>query len=448
MLTFWSADVSSTEDHFSDAPEGPHDHDDSSIPSPSPSAHTTNDSSTPQSTTAPEIMRLSEEAEKDPAAHGAFGSDGNDDKVWGIKTHPGKVVANGDAGSSAGPETPESPEIIVKWNEKQDVIHPKVRGERARIEQLVEAQREQRKNRSTSITSVRKSPSSGQEEGLNEMECEKKEKKEDAEAAIGDGVETIATTGGDAELITATGDEAKSDTAEAATPPLAENLVVCESDKNEESKDEESIASPRNDVKSETTRADTPPPEELEPATVPSPAPSQKSTETREATLASEFTPDPPTPIEQATFDISGAAVIGEEDDFGEEPVFDTPEAATGGDDFGDDFEGNAGGDDFDDFSYSVEADGDGFDDFDDFGGFEDGEGFDEPEEPTPPPPPPPPPPRVIIPPLPVPLPDFQNQAGLADALSSAAETMFPREISDPRKPSSIEGRSFLTERR
>jgi hypothetical protein len=109
------------------------------------------------------------------------------------------------------------------------------------------------------------------------------------------------------------------------------------------------------------------------------------------------------------------------------------------GDDFGD----------FDDFGDTVEADGgDDFNDFDDFGGFEDGDtsgGFDEP--PSAPEPAPPPPPQTFTPQLPVPLPDFGGDpTGVDSTLSIAVEKMFPVE-GERRKPTSVEGRSFLTDR-
>jgi hypothetical protein len=109
------------------------------------------------------------------------------------------------------------------------------------------------------------------------------------------------------------------------------------------------------------------------------------------------------------------------------------------GDDFGD----------FDDFGETVEADGgDDFNDFDDFGGFEDGDTsgvFDETTsapEPTLPHPP-----QTFVPQLPVPLPDFGGDPiGVDSTLSVAVEMMFPAE-GERRKPTSVEGRSFLTDR-
>ncbi|KAA8912841.1 hypothetical protein FN846DRAFT_931734 [Sphaerosporella brunnea] len=101
-------------------------------------------------------------------------------------------------------------------------------------------------------------------------------------------------------------------------------------------------------------------------------------------------------------------------------------------------------GDDFDDFGETVEADGGGG--FDDFGGFEAsdnvtgdfGEPVQEPVQASESAPAP----QVPVSQLPVPLPDFNDHA----TVSFAVAKMFPVQ-GEQRSPTSIEGRSFLTDR-
>lgn len=119
--------------------------------------------------------------------------------------------------------------------------------------------------------------------------------------------------------------------------------------------------------------------------------------------------------------------------------------------------------DDFDDFGETVEADGDGFNDFDDFAGFDEGNATNDGFANAPPPPPPPPPAAVAAPPPPpsppaapsMMLPDFGNADSTRQTLARAVERMFPRPTPDAAERGNAapttapgEGRAFLTDRR
>lgn len=94
------------------------------------------------------------------------------------------------------------------------------------------------------------------------------------------------------------------------------------------------------------------------------------------------------------------------------------------------------GEDDFDDFGEEVEGE-----DFDDFEGFEDGDMNDFDSSP-------PPPPQVFVPEIPVPILDYSDPDAYRDEIKAAMDKMFPQDDMHKRKPSLIEPRPFLTERR
>jgi hypothetical protein len=264
-----------------------------------------------------------------------------------------------------------SPELVVKWNEKKDVIAPRVREERERIERLVQGQGARDRSPTPSLAaSMRK----------NSVPTTEEPEKEPVDTEDENSHENVGDTGGK-EYVS----DGSTESAAAGVPNDKEDT-----------------------------------------------APLSLSTEDGQVAvaLAAAVTDD-----EVSTETQPEASAEGQTEGLA------TQNNAQGEDD--------GFGDDFDDFGEAVEADGgDDFNDFDDFGGFEDGDassGFDEPV-PAPEPAPPPPPPQALIPQLPVPLPDFGDPDGVNNVLSAAVEKMFP--ISgERRKPTSVEGRSFLTDR-
>lgn len=385
-LTRPNTDNSSTDDHFSDAPEGPSDEDEEAISNSSlpTTVDLDSDAAEPQlksvsALTSKQLLQVpdkvaSTETNLDSISiPGAFGSDRTDDEAVIVNSPPKLEFSTVDVekvGSVEGATPTElpsdgagaaSPEIVVKWNEEKDIILPKVRGERERIERLVQEQR----SRSTSPVFIRKVSITPTEPD------EQNDKPEEKPGAIA-------------------GEYTKVEMPD--TSAQGNNVDI--------------------NANAPTEFGNEPMP------TSASPTPSVKSLHKNQ---------ELPT--------LSG-------------PVEDTqlaPEAIT--DDVAKVEDDGFGGDDFDDFGDTVEANGDDFNDFDDFEGFQEGDAdgsFDEPA----PPPEPIPPPQVPVPQLPVPLPDFNDSDGICDALTSAVEKMFSMEGSERRKPTSIEGRSFLTERR
>ena len=101
---------------------------------------------------------------------GAFGTDDDDNDHDGAVDKsaapaPLRSPTTMSATTTAAPQqqpsgdaTFQTPEIAVKWNEKTDVIMPKVRGERERIERLVLEQKQARSESPSAIASVPLSP--------------------------------------------------------------------------------------------------------------------------------------------------------------------------------------------------------------------------------------------------------------------------------------------------
>ncbi|KAI5843752.1 hypothetical protein BZA05DRAFT_410548 [Tricharina praecox] len=402
---------SNDDDHFSDAPEGP-------------PATTTAAVEKSTSTLIP-TPKVDEQMDSDIAIPGAFGSDGTDDELDGAA-----VTAVGTPKPVASrPTTPmRSDDIEVKWNEKTDVISPKVRGERKRIEKLVQEQRERSRSPSSSPASVRvrKTSSLFSAQGESEQQLEpvvpdEDDRKDDEpmEAAPDVGAEVA--------------------TAEVTTPTCPERRSPSPVDVEESKELPTAIA-----VTEEDGDDATPVAEKLEPVVVTEDTIEQKA----------EVAEERPEDEEKEDVTEEGEGDVPEE----KREVVDVTEEEKGdvleekGDVLEEKEDDGFGGDDFDDFGEAVEADGGDFNDFDDFEGFQDGDAdgtFDEPESvpeaaPTPPPPPPP---QPIVPQLPVPLPDFGDEEGVRFALADAVEKMFPKEGTEQRKPTSVEGRSFLTDR-
>ncbi|KAF8538136.1 hypothetical protein BDD12DRAFT_981739 [Trichophaea hybrida] len=375
---------SSTDDHFSDAPEDRNEEDEEAISNSSPPTTVDLDSDAaepqPNSVSAltsklplqvPDKAASTETSLDSISIPGAFGSTDDEDV---IASSPPKVefsTADAERVRLAENATPTqllgdgagdvSPEIVVKWNEKRDIIIPKVRGERERIERLVQEQRP----RSTSPVFARKTSITP-----TEPEEQDDKPKEKSGAVVGESTkaELSDTSTQDNSVNTDAGTPTTLNDDEIMLAPASPTLLVKSLQKDQES---------------------TIPPEPVE---------------------------DTQLAFEASTDDVA----IVEDDGFE--------------------------GDDFDDFGDTVEANGDDFNDFDDFEGFQEGDADGSFDEPTPIPEPIPPP-QVSIPQLPVPLPDFNDSNGIGDALTSAVEKMFPMEVSERRKPTSIEGRPFLTER-
>lgn len=160
------------------------------------------------------------------------------------------------------------------------------------------------------------------------------------------------------------------------------------------------------------------PAQEVKKSSTDTPAEDPLKNDFDESSLEYAAAPEPPSDDARAEEDDEFGS-MGEEDDFGD-----------------DDF------DDFREMGETAAGDDDGFDDFDAFEEADSSESFAEPA------PPPQPQPTFVIPEIPVPILDFESPDGLSQALTIAMDKMFPVDPSQKRKPSSVEGRTFLTERR
>jgi hypothetical protein len=374
------ADTSSNEDHFSDAPEGNDQEDTIVLGTSKTTPYNTTHGSTPQNDTSQQSI------EKAATPHtasgksninaipGAFGDDGVEDEYseaveapiidGSTSIAPAGLAAAADYNTKRG----APPEIAVKWNQKTDIIQPKVKEERERIERLVGQERSRSQSPSASPVSGRSSTldskTSSQDNCLNPDKPVSPIRTATAEAS------------GPREGIHA-----------APVPPMGDS--------------KSGSISRASDSASSLVRA----PEGV-----------HDGQDERLGEDVAEKKPDVKNDEVEVVKDDAAA-------DF-------TKEESPGG----------FGGDDFDDFGEAVEADD--FNTFDDFEGFQDGQIDDDFEEAEPVAP------VSFLPKLPVPLPDFENHSGVGDVLVNAVEMMFTMEGIERRKPSSMEGRSFLTERR
>lgn len=322
-----------------------------------------------------------EQMVKSVAIPGAFVSDGTDDELDGAVTAIGSPKP-----AASSPTTPmRNDEIEVKWNQETDIISPKVRGERHRIEKLVQEQRERSRSPPDIPVSCRVRKTSSLFSAPGETE-----QRPDSDVAYDSAIEETDVGVGVA-------------------------------------------------TKQATPRS----PEERSP----SPVAVEESQELPKVTAIPGVGECDASAVARKYEPANAAEGIVEQKAESEAT------AEEKGDDASKEKDDGFGGDDFDDFGETVEADGDGFNDFDDFEGFQDGDAdgpFDGPA-PVPeavPPPPPPTPPQPVIPQLPARLPDFGDREGVRFALADAVEKMFPTEGTEQRKPTCVEGRSFLTDRR
>ncbi|KAI5807138.1 hypothetical protein EDC01DRAFT_638288 [Geopyxis carbonaria] len=349
-----SAYASSTEDHFSDAPEGPDDDDEMTNTTRSsadnPDTHTT-ETEAPEKLPSGATEQVPEDALPIP---GSFGFDDEQDLNGEAASTPTNDEPHAKMEDKESLETPQvdnsteplpepaveatqvdseeqlvdapstPPEVTVKWNEESDKIRRKVKGEKERIEHLVQQESSRSKSPSTSPVSAKKRVVSGGEKPV-ELEGPP------AQPIFEDNKTAMATA----------------------------------------------------DANSEDS--------------------------------------SPPTPISST-------------------PMPEEPLEITEAEETEDNDNGGFGDDDFDDFGEAVDGE-----DFDDFEGFEEAEAA-EPAEPAPQHIPQPIP-QVAVPELPVPIIDFGDRDQFLDPLEVAIEKMFPSDDSEKRKLSSIEPRSFITER-
>jgi len=432
------------------------------------------------------------------AIPGAFGSDDTDDELDGAVTAigtPKPVVSR--------PTTPMRGEVIeVKWNEQTDIISPKVRGEHQRIEKLVHEQGERSRNPSTSPApvGVRKTSSLFSAEGETEQQLESVavddgEKKDDepVEAVEDVDVEAAAEPARkspspveveesqvlpDITTVTEDDDDATPVAEKPESAAATENNTEEKEDVTEEKTEdvtEEKTAVVTEEKTEDVTEEKTEdvPEEKAEGVTEEK---TEDVTEEKTEDVTEEKTEDVPEEktedvteektedvTEEKTEDVTEekteAVTEGQTEDVAEEKTEDVTEAekedilagkAEGAVEEKED--DGFGRDDFDGFGEAVEADGDDFNDFEDFEGFEDGDADGILDEPAlvleAAPSPPPPPSQPVVPQLPVPLPDFGDAEGIRFALAGAVEKMFPKEGAEQRKPTAVEGRSFLTDRR